>query len=66
MDSAAPADSRSRARPDELAAQSAGLHPWAEWEFWAVVLVVGAIYFGQLTALPICGEERAGQRRPGK
>ncbi len=31
--------------------------PWREWELWAVVLLVSAIYCGRLTILPICGEE---------
>ena len=38
-------------------ALNVSLRPWAEWEFWAVLLVVGAIYFGRLTTLPVCGEE---------
>ncbi|HTU25159.1 MAG TPA: glycosyltransferase family 39 protein [Pirellulales bacterium] len=30
---------------------------WREWQFWAVVAVVGVIYCARLTALPVCGEE---------
>ncbi len=57
MDSAVPASSHSAFDREQPALGGAGGRPWAEWEFWAVLLVAGAIYFARLTALPICGEE---------
>jgi 4-amino-4-deoxy-L-arabinose transferase-like glycosyltransferase len=41
--------------PGEITAAASRF--WREWEFWAATLIVAVIYFGRLTAVPICGEE---------
>ncbi len=49
--------SSSSPRSDNLDIPGGHYCPWREWELWTVALLVGLIYCGRLTTVPICGEE---------